>query len=204
MSSGCDYHINALDPQLQPPKYTDFTAFEPDVGRVDEELVEDLDLPDGVDETEALQEVTAEVAEVAGCTDEAALNFDPEATSEDGSCLYNVTVTFNLDMSCATEVVLPHVAGGDTFGMPGDNPMSDPDGDGVWSVQISLPPALGTNYTYTSDACEDWSCKEAIGGQECAMPPYDDRYLNSGSEDHEVNECFGQCGEGPCGECPGD
>jgi len=88
--------------------------------------------------------------------------------------------------------------------MPGDNPMSDPDKDDIWTVSIELPPALGTNYTYTSDACPNWSCKEQIGGQDCAEPPYDDRYLNTGTEDHTVAECFGRCGEGFCGQCPLD
>jgi hypothetical protein len=203
--AGCNYHINALDPQLQPPK-TLHTADSLDAtGEPAEELRTDPGPKDIVDEmVERPAEIAFEMIEVTGCTDEAALNYDPEATSDDGSCLFNVTITFNLDMSCAANVVLPHVAGGDTFGMPGDNPMADEDGDGIWTVQVTLPPALGTNYTYTSDACENWSCKEQIGGQECATPPYDDRYLNSGTEDHEVNECFGQCGAGPCGECAAD
>jgi hypothetical protein len=205
MCPGCDYHINALDPQLQPPK----TFHTGDSLEETSELAEDLRTDPGSKDIfgemgERPAEVVDEVKEVAGCTDEAALNYDPEATSDDGSCLFNVTITFNLDMSCAADLVLPHVAGGDTFGMPGDHPMSDEDGDGIWTVQVTLPPALGTNYTYTSDACDNWSCKEQIGGQECAMPPYDDRYLNSGTEDHEVNECFGQCGDGPCGDCAGD
>ena len=197
----CNYHINALDPQLQPAKSMDTGAVQPDSEEaVQDVLAELVAVVDGVPE-EVSGEVVGEVKEVPGCTDEDALNYDPDATSDDGSCLFNVTLTFNLDMSCVAVVETPHVAGGDTFGMPGDHPMSDPDGDGIWTVEVTLPPALGTGYTYTNGVCEDWSCKEQIGGQECANPPYDDRYLNSGTEDHEVNECFGQCGEGPCGDC---
>lgn len=202
---GCNYHINALDPQLQPPKSTDSGTHDPDVALGGEDLLVDLSIPDSAgNQGDVPGEVAAEVTEVPGCTDSDALNYDSEATSDDGSCLFNVTITFNLDMSCAEDVVWPQVAGGETFGMPGDHPMSDPDADGIWTATVTLPPALGTNYTYTSDECDDWSCKEQIGGQECAMPPYDDRYLNTGSEDHEVNECFGQCGEGLCGDCSGD
>jgi hypothetical protein len=136
-----------------------------------------------------------------GCTDPDALNYDPAANVDDGSCLYPVTVTFNLDMKCATDVTVPQVAGGNTFGMPGDHPMSDPDKDGIWTVSIDLTPGLGTSYTFTSGPCADWSCKEQIAGQPCATAPYDDRYLVVGFEDMTVNACFGKCGDGFCTEC---
>lgn len=200
----CNYHVNALDPQLQPPKSTDSGPSAPVADLVVADLQPDLgSAADWSVEEVVAGEVLFEVSEVAGCTDEDALNYDPEATADDGSCLFNVTLTFNLDMACVEVVETPQVAGGDNFGMPGDHPMADPDGDGIWTVQVTLPPALGTGYTYTNGACEDWSCKEQIGGQDCANPPYDDRYLNSGTEDHEINECFGQCGEGVCGDCLG-
>ena len=31
-----------------------------------------------------------------------------------------------------------YLAGGVHFGWPGDNPMSDEDGDGIWSITVSL------------------------------------------------------------------
>jgi len=40
----------------------------------------------------------------------------------------NITVTFNVNMASVTDPDVPHVAGGSDFGVPGDNPMSDPDG----------------------------------------------------------------------------
>lgn len=187
---GCGYRFNAFDPQLQ----------QPNPGYEDVEAGVDVSLPELAAEAVS-GEVEVEIV-IPGCTDADALNYNSAATVDDGSCMKNVFVTFNLDTSCTASAAAPQVAGGETFGMPGDNPMSDPDGDGVWSVTIELPPMLSSSYTYTSAVCDDWSCKENIAGQDCAVPPYSDRSLNSGTEDHDVNACFGNCGDGSCGQCP--
>ena len=50
-----------------------------------------------------------------------------------------VSVTWNLNMT--NETVAPEgpsVAGGADFGTPGDNPMSDPDGDGIWTLTLEV------------------------------------------------------------------
>ena len=213
----CGYHFNAFDPQLEPPKEQPSGLTD---GAGSDGLVEDVtssadiagpgldagsDLSgEAAEHDDAGQLELVEEVEVAGCTDPDALNYDPQATTDDGSCLKNVLVTFELDMSCYKNTVAPQVAGGETFGMPGDNPMSDPDGDDVWSVTIELPPMLSSSYTYTSDICDDWNCKENISGQDCAVPPYNDRSLNTGTEDHSIEACFSKCGEGHCGQCPVD
>jgi len=112
-----------------------------------------------------------------------------------------VTLTFNLDMSdveTSTEGVF--VAGGGTFGDPGENPMSDADGDDIWTFSIDLPANTSTDYTYLNGNCADWSCKENIGGQECAVAPYNDRHIDLGAQDVTVNACFAVCGDGTCDE----
>lgn len=208
---------NCFDPQVQPPKKKDVSAGNDSEGQ-ETDLVtstDSADGPGGEDQDSLLQEAghdsggtdasgpeTQPDVAVPGCTDPEALNYDPSATEDDGSCLYPVSVTFNVDMSCAKSVAAPQVAGGNTFGMPGDYPMSDPDGDDVWTVTIPIAVGLSTAYTFTSDACQDWSCKEDIAGQECATEPYNDRFLTMGSVDMTVNACFGNCGEGFCGQCP--
>ena len=112
-----------------------------------------------------------------------------------------INVTFNLDMSdVETSPDGVFVGGGGTFGVPGDNPMSDDDGDDVWTLTFVLPVGLSTDYTFLNGNCGDWSCKENIAGQDCAVPPYNDRHIDLGTEDVTVNACFAVCGDGTCDE----
>ena len=112
-----------------------------------------------------------------------------------------INVTFNLDMSdVETSSDGVFVGGGGTFGVPGDNPMSDDDGDDVWTATFELPAGLSTDYTFLNGNCGDWSCKENIAGQDCAVPPYSDRHIDLGTEDVTVNACFAVCGDGSCSD----
>ena len=103
--------------------------------------------------------------------------------STDGSCAPPPTVfydvTFNVNM--ANEDVSSDgvfLAGGAHFGWPGDNPMSDDDGDGIWSITVNLAEGTAGNYTFLNGNCGDWSCKEDLSGQECGDPNnYNDRIL---------------------------
>ncbi len=70
-----------------------------------------------------------------------------------------------------------YLAGGDYFGIPGDNPMSDDDGDGIWTISMQMPIGYTGAYTFTNGACGDWSCKENIVGQPCAFGTWSDREL---------------------------
>ena len=106
----------------------------------------------------------------------------------------NVTVTFNVNMVSVADPDVPHVAGGSDFGVPGDNPMSDLDGDNIWTLTVELPSGYTGYYAFTNGACPDWSCKENIAGQDCAHPEnYNDRRLENITENTVINTCFGQC-----------
>ena len=71
-----------------------------------------------------------------------------------------VDLTFNLDMTdVETSPDGVFLAGGGTFGSPGDNPMSDEDGDDIWTITVTLPSNLSTDYTFLNGNCPDWSCK---------------------------------------------
>ena len=110
-------------------------------------------------------------------------------------------VTFEVNM--ANETVSPDgvfVAGGGYFGVPGDNPMTDADGDGTWTVTIEVPHGFTGYYTFVNGNCADWSCKENIAGLPCAHPEhYNDRQLTNVIETTSVQTCFGQCTEdGSC------
>lgn len=113
----------------------------------------------------------------------------------DCSTVKFVNVTFNLDMTGVT--VDPggvFVAGGGAFGAPGENPLTDPDGDSIYSGTFSKPEGLAVHYTFTNGACGDFSCKEDIAGQSCADPNFfNDRFLELGSNDTAICTAFAQC-----------
>jgi len=102
----------------------------------------------------------------------------------------------------ANEEVSPdgvYLAGGDYFGIPGDNPMSDDDGDGIWTISMAMPIGYTGAYTFTNGACGDWSCKENIVGQDCAFGQWSDRELPEVTGDATYSTCFSQCtSDGTC------
>ena len=110
-------------------------------------------------------------------------------------------VTFNVNM--ANEEVAEtgvYLAGGGNFGNPGDNEMTDPDGDGIYSITMMLDEGFSSYYTFTNGACGDWSCKENLAGQPCGDPAnYNDRFLPAITGETEISTCFGQCStDGTC------
>ncbi len=115
-------------------------------------------------------------------------------------------VTFEVNM--ANEDVSPegvYVAGGSYFGIPGDHPMFDGDGDGIWSVTIDVPDGFSGYYTFLNGNCSNWSCKENIAGLPCSHPDnYNDRMLENITGPYTVSTCFAQCTtDGSCAEVPG-
>ena len=111
-----------------------------------------------------------------------------------------VDVTFNVNMS--NEDVSPDgvfLAGGNDFGLPGDNPMTDA-GGGIWTITRQVASPYTGNYTFLNGNCGDWSCKEDISGQDCASGAFNDRILSNITENHVVNTCFGECTTD--GTCP--
>ena len=95
----------------------------------------------------------------------------------------------------ANENVSPEgVAMGGGLWVSGDYPMDDDDEDGIWSITVQVPHGFTGHYTFTNGACEDWSCKENIVGQECADPyNWNDRLLVNVTSTTVVNTCFSQC-----------
>jgi hypothetical protein len=120
-----------------------------------------------------------------------------------GATAQTVNVTFNLNMK--NEEVSPdgvYIAGGGTFGVPGDFPMMDPDKDSIYSITVQLPENSSTFYTFANGNCPDFSCKEDISGQACANPAnFNDRFLEVGTDDVTINTCFSWCSDD--GSCRG-
>jgi len=133
-------------------------------------------------------------------TEDTTVTFCFGECSETCSAAGTAMVTWNVNMQ--NEEVSPQgvfLAGGVDFGAPGDNPMTDEDGDGVYSITLELATPYSGNYTFTNGACADWSCKENIAGQDCADGTWNDRLLSNITEDHVVNTCFSECStDGSC------
>ena len=101
-----------------------------------------------------------------------------------------VTVTFNVNMD-GVDVSDDGVSMVGVFGSPGDSPMSDDDGDGVWTRTVELEKNSSFSYKFVS--CLSWDCMEDLSGQSCATGEWSDRYLETGEQDTTVNAVFGSC-----------
>ena len=93
-----------------------------------------------------------------GCTDSTANNYDPSAPSDNGSCMYDVNLT--VDMNCSGLTPGTVAATGPSDGWScGTYALSDVDGDGVWEGTFSL--AEGSfEYIYCTDS---WAQQETAG-----------------------------------------
>lgn len=110
-------------------------------------------------------------------------------------CGEEITITINLayPLDSLSEDGL-FIAGGGNFGAPGDFPLTDDDGDGIYSITFTRGVGFESFYTFTNGICDNFECKEQIGGQPCANPEdFNDRKMGPLTEDTEINTCFGQC-----------
>ncbi|MGK0175685.1 MAG: hypothetical protein ACI9AT_002072 [Ulvibacter sp.] len=133
---------------------------------------------------------------VDGCTDAAAANYNPAATNDDGTCLYDVT--FNVDMNCETGFIEPALEG-PLFGWCGGCvPLTDPDLDGIWSVTVQIP--LGDfEYKYAVDAfaSQENLIDDMVNGGTCAPVTDFANFANRlipVSAGLVVNDTYGTCG----------
>ena len=106
-----------------------------------------------------------------GCMDATANNFNASANTDDGSCMYNVTLTVDLNCSGLTPGYVAATGPSDGWSC-GTYALSDANGDGIWAGTFSLP-AGSFEYIYCADgwatsevadllanntASGDWSC----------------------------------------------
>ena len=92
-----------------------------------------------------------EPGDIPGCTDAGADNYQEGATMNDGSCVYSVT--FNVDMSCEEapeDFNTVYITGPFCSWCDAGFPLSDEDGDGVWSGTYAFP-AGPLEYKYMVD-----------------------------------------------------
>ncbi|HND87539.1 MAG TPA: T9SS type A sorting domain-containing protein [Saprospiraceae bacterium] len=111
-------------------------------------------------------------------------------------CGQSVRITVNLGMGTYTpDPGGVYLAGGGDFGPPGGRfRMGDPDGDGVFSIRIERQRGYSTFYDFANGPCPDYSCKENLEGQSCAVPTnFNDRWLSAVQQDTVINTCFASC-----------
>ncbi len=111
-----------------------------------------------------------QAALASGCTDDDATNYSATATTDDGSCLFNVT--FQVDMSQAG------LQAGDVAYVNGSfngwcgtcNPLDDTDADGIWTATLPLAPGV-SEYKFTING---WDAQEELAvGSSCDYNPAD-------------------------------
>ncbi|MDA9550696.1 T9SS type A sorting domain-containing protein [Flavobacteriaceae bacterium] len=122
----------------------------------------------------------------------------------DGSCPSEFfDVTFSVNTANITVGENGMYAGGGVLGDATAYAMSDDDGDGTWTVTISLVSGTSGNYTFLNSPNDggDWGAKEDLAGQECAdANNYNDRILAEVTADTTLLHCFGSCEtDGTCG-----
>ncbi|MGB2257456.1 MAG: hypothetical protein ACPH2N_05180, partial [Flavobacteriaceae bacterium] len=136
---------------------------------------------------------------------------DGSSTTWETDCVYPLAVgqqpvaynvTFNVDMSNETVGATGVFLGGGFVGGANEHQMLDEDGDGIYSVTLSLNEGTSGNYIFLNGptSASDWGTKEQLAGQSCADGQYDDRLLASVTEDTSVLFCFGTCEA----TCPAD
>jgi hypothetical protein len=112
-------------------------------------------------------------------------------------------VTFNVDTALITGGVGANgiYLGGGVFGNATAHPMTDTDGDGIYTVTVTIEEGTAGNYIFLNSPNwdQDWGAKENLNGQSCAdAGNYDDRILSAvGADDYTLNHCFGNCDTDP-------
>jgi len=119
-------------------------------------------------------------AVVPGCTDAAANNYNVSANTDDGSCMYDITLTVDLNCESFTPGYVAATGPSDGWSC-GTYALTDGDANGVWEGTFSLP--AGTfEYIYCADG---WAQNETAGliaamqsGSTCAPVTDNTTYAN--------------------------
>jgi hypothetical protein len=140
------------------------------------------------------------IVAVPGCTNFTAANYNPAATVDNGSCLYNTT--FNVDMACAGVSFTNVYVTGPWCGWCGAesyNLLTDANGDGIYSGTVQLA-AGNIEYKYMVDG---WASQENLvddmqNGGTCAPVTDYANYANrQGAIGSTFNDVYGRCSACP-------
>ena len=122
--------------------------------------------------------------------------------------LGEVTLSFEVNSSAIVGGISTTIyAGGGFLGSAMAVPLSDDDGDGIYTGSTQVSEGSGGNYIFLNSPQDewDWNAKEDLVGQDCADPDnYNDRIIDPIYEDTTVVACFGHCSGNGSGDCPSD
>ena len=136
--------------------------------------------------------------DVAGCNDESASNYDSAATANDGSCVYSVTLSVNMNEYALAATDTVHLNG--EFTLNGDawcgtcNPMSDDDEDGVWTLTLDLP----SDYYEYKFTVNGWNAQENLAGLSPCVTEnfgFTNRVLQLFGNQSEAQVCWNSCSD---------
>jgi len=86
------------------------------------------------------------------------------------------------------------LAGGASFGVPGDNPLTDANNDGIWEITVVRNEGFSGNYIFTNGSTTSWAAKENLAGLPCGDPnSFNDRTLPAIMSDTTLLFCYETC-----------
>ena len=111
----------------------------------------------------------------------------------------SVALTINVNMAAAGGASPDGVYWLNDFSPPGTYPMTDPDGDDIYTITLQQPFGYTDYFSFANGLCPDLSCLEDIDGQGCADPfELNYRLLEPIFSDTTLNLCFGSCDADNC------
>ena len=117
-----------------------------------------------------------------------------------------IEVTFNVNTANIEVGPNGMYLGGGVFGDAMGHAMADDDGDGIWTVSVSVDEGLSGHYVFLNSPNDggDWDAKENLEGLPCGDPNnFNDRFLAAVTEAQTLSTCFGECSEdGSCSAPP--